>query len=333
MVENPLVSIILPVYNGEKYLEQSIESCLNQTYNNIELIVVNDCSTDSSLQIIKRYCTKDTRVKLVNNPINKKLPASLNIGHNFSKGEYITWTSDDNFYDPLAIEVMLETIKSKNVDIVYANYNLIDEQGERVINLRGFGFLIFSNVIGACFLYHSKVYDSNKYEESLFLVEDYDFWLQCLKRYSFYHINYALYNYRSHEESLSKNIESNKEKKSLFLINIERSYKRFFNGLGLENDFSANLFMKLHTSRFSIKNKHEVFRIREIVKGCSEKLLFPKELKQDLLREVFLIQLKLLRNLNHEINYFDSLRFLSQSYTKMRFKDFKIWLKLFMNYK
>ena len=81
-----MVSIVLPVYNGEKYLKEAIDSILSQTYRNIELVVVNDCSTDKSLCIIKEYMEKDDRVKLVNNETNQKLPKSLNIGFEHCRG-------------------------------------------------------------------------------------------------------------------------------------------------------------------------------------------------------------------------------------------------------
>ncbi|MFT5212615.1 MAG: glycosyltransferase involved in cell wall biosynthesis, partial [Patiriisocius sp.] len=99
-MSNPFVSIILPVYNGEKYLSKSIESCLNQTYRNIELIIVNDCSTDKTLEIVDGYLKLDSRIKVLTNSANKRLPASLNIGHLQAQGDYITWTSDDNLYLP-----------------------------------------------------------------------------------------------------------------------------------------------------------------------------------------------------------------------------------------
>ena len=112
-IESPLISIILPVYNGEKYLSQSISSCLNQTYTNLELIIVNDCSNDTTLAIANSYAEIDSRVIIVNNKENKKLPASLNIGHQIAKGDYITWTSDDNIYELNAMEILLEVLFEK----------------------------------------------------------------------------------------------------------------------------------------------------------------------------------------------------------------------------
>ena len=85
-----MVSIILPTYNGEAYIAQSIESILSQTYKKFELIIVNDCSTDHTLEIIQRYKEKDARIRVINNIVNKKLPCSLNIGFSDARGDYLS---------------------------------------------------------------------------------------------------------------------------------------------------------------------------------------------------------------------------------------------------
>ena len=119
-----LVSIILPTYNGKRFLRESIESVINQTYKDWELIVVNDCSTDNTLQIIEEYAQKDNRIKYITNEINSKLPQSLNNGFKLAKGEYYTWTSDDNKYYPTAIEEMVQFLDINNdVDLVSFNFN------------------------------------------------------------------------------------------------------------------------------------------------------------------------------------------------------------------
>ncbi len=101
-----LVSVILPVYNGEDTIAESIDSVLAQTYQNLELVIVNDCSTDGTQAILKEYEAKDRRVRVIDNSVNLKLPRSLNVGFSDAKGEYLTWTSDDNLYHPSAIEEM-----------------------------------------------------------------------------------------------------------------------------------------------------------------------------------------------------------------------------------
>ena len=103
-----LVSIVLPTYNGGKYIRDSIESILNQTYTKWELIIVNDCSIDNTYEIINEYAKKDCRIKIINNPINYKLPRSLNIGFENTDGEYYPWTSDDNIFKRNALKKMVE---------------------------------------------------------------------------------------------------------------------------------------------------------------------------------------------------------------------------------
>ena len=119
----PLVSIILPVYNGQKYLRQAMASCLGQTYKNIELIVVDDCSTDSTPEIVRSFT--DSRVRYIRNEQNQRLPRSLNIGFAQARGEFFTWTSDDNYYRPEAIGRMVEYLQTHQADFVYCDLFVI----------------------------------------------------------------------------------------------------------------------------------------------------------------------------------------------------------------
>ncbi|MGO4819485.1 glycosyltransferase family 2 protein [Flavobacterium sp. W22_SRS_FP1] len=226
----PLVSIVLPVYNGEKFLAQSIESCLNQTYQNLELIIVYDSSNDNSLEIITSYASKDNRIKIINNVEKKNLPAGLNIGHHIAKGDFVTWTSDDNIFESIAIEEMLKKLCENDIDIVYSDMVIIDHNGEKV---RDFVFLdfeniIFRNYIGNCFLYKKEVFERNKgYNENCFLVEDYDFWLRAISHSRFYQLRKKLYCYRKHDTSLTHQIAFDNEKKQIFNESVIKMYDSF----------------------------------------------------------------------------------------------------------
>src|SRR5262245_61923913 len=94
----PSVSIVLPTYNGSRFLAESIQSCLDQTYPDFELIIVDDCSTDVTPAIIAEFSARDSRVHTVRHEKNKKLPGALNTGMALSRGRFLTWTSDDNLY-------------------------------------------------------------------------------------------------------------------------------------------------------------------------------------------------------------------------------------------
>ncbi|UCC94465.1 MAG: glycosyltransferase [Candidatus Omnitrophota bacterium] len=199
------VSIVLPTYNGFQYIHQSIDSCLNQTHKNIELIIVDDASTDSTPQIIKSY--SDGRIHYIRNEANLGLANSLNKGFSYAQGEYFTWTSDDNYYSEQAIQVMAEELKKhRGIDFVYANYYIVNDEGnvsgrERVTSVKK---LYLWNCIGACFLYRRSVYETiGEYNPQVSLFEDYEYWLRVRQRFSMKRLNKWLYYYRLHKGSLT----------------------------------------------------------------------------------------------------------------------------------
>jgi len=203
----PVISIVLPTFNGSRYLEESVESCLNQSFTDWELIIVDDASDDSTPQIIDKYVAKDCRIRSVRHASNRKLPAALNTGFNLARGTFFTWTSDDNCYKPDALEVMI-TALSKDVTAagVYAAYELIDEQGEWLASEPTVDqkYLVLGNFVGPCFLYTRQIAEKiGCYDEELFLVEDYDYWLRVSHSNRMVPLKDSLYLYRAHCRSLT----------------------------------------------------------------------------------------------------------------------------------
>jgi len=228
-----LVSIILPVYNGEKYLSKAIDSIIAQTYKNWELIIVDDCSTDSTPLIIHKYTELDSRIKSVVHERNKRLPQALNTGFALAKGEYFTWTSDDNIYYSDAIETMADALYNKKCDIVYCNEDIIDEN-ENVINktdvIAGIGNpeeIPVLSCVGGCFLFKKEVYfNIGEYDCEKFLVEDWDFWLRAYnKGYKYCRINEIHYKYRDNSGSLTAmhNSEIQRRCLKLSMDNLEKN--------------------------------------------------------------------------------------------------------------
>lgn len=208
----PKVSIVLPSYNGEQYLQQSIDSIVNQNYSDWELIIVDDCSTDATPEIAKRYSDLYPNILYHRNETNLKLPASLNVGFSLASGEYYTWTSDDNYYDTNAINLMATELDSNSsISVVYCDINCIDENGAPIHLPKittSKRCLPLINVVRACFMYRADVHLAlGGYDESLFLVEDYDFWLRAYRSFGFKYIDCAPYYYRFHGNSLSKTKE------------------------------------------------------------------------------------------------------------------------------
>ena len=208
MISTPrrtLVSIVLPVFNGAPYVRQSIESCLNQTHRDIELIVVDDGSEDGTVDIVKSYT--DPRLTLIQHDRNRKLPAALNTGFRRSGGAYLTWTSHDNYYVPTAIAELVQFLEeSTGVDFVYSDEYIVDERdGSVQLDRTGpVERLVEQSCLGGCFLYTRAVYEKlGPYDEGLFLAEDYDYWLRALSAFKLAHLDRALYYYRLHPRSLT----------------------------------------------------------------------------------------------------------------------------------
>lgn len=201
------ISIVLPVYNGEKYLARAVESILFQEYQQWELIIVNDFSEDGSLAIAEHFASFDSRIRIISNRKNEKLPESLNIGFRAAKGEYLTWTSDDNYYEKEALGIMAHYLDAhKEAGMVYCDMKLESGTGESLgtASHEDTDRIVLYNVIGACFLYRREVMDKiGEYHADLFLVEDYDYWLRIYKNYQIVHISESPYHYCKNDGSLT----------------------------------------------------------------------------------------------------------------------------------
>ena len=201
------ISVILPVYNGEQHVGRAIDSILSQTHRDLELVIVNDCSTDDTQRVLEEYAAKDDRIRLFRNETNQKLPRTLNIGFSHATGEYWTWTSDDNTYHPDALEKMCTILDQRqDIDLVYTDISIVDMEGNLIQELREDepDGIRFKDNIGACFLYRkSLAMKAGPYDDTMFLAEDYEFFIRCYKNGQFYHIPEILYNYGRHDANLS----------------------------------------------------------------------------------------------------------------------------------
>lgn len=122
-----MVSIIIPIYNLECYLSRCLDSCIQQTYSNLEIVCVNDGSIDSSSQIIKDYIDKDSRIILINQK-NMGVVTARNSGIAHSKGEFLYFLDGDDFLHPLALEKLMDKMQETGADMVKGNYELVDER-------------------------------------------------------------------------------------------------------------------------------------------------------------------------------------------------------------
>jgi glycosyltransferase involved in cell wall biosynthesis len=207
-LNNPEISVVLPVWNGEQHLQDAIHSILNQSFGNFELLIVDDASTDETPKILNEFSLIDSRIKIIRNYKNMKLPASLNVGFRVAKGDWFTWTSDDNILEEDCLEILLNSAIQNHADFVYSNYKVIDEKNQQIkINTTGPSEnLLLENTIGASFLYNRRVRDLiGNYDTNKFMFEDYDYWVRIYKsKLKMMHVEkVSPYKYRIHSNQLS----------------------------------------------------------------------------------------------------------------------------------
>ena len=208
MSASPLVSVVLPTYKRAHLLGQAIRNILDQSHGNLELIVVDDNSPDDTPAVVAFF--DDPRIRYVRNEPNLKLPRALNRGFSLARGDYLTWTSDDNLFARNAIEKMVARLGQGDCDFVYADYWLFSEQDAsgkpldpQLDSLPDNLQLEQGNHIGACFLYTRRLYEAvGEYDPELFLVEDYDYFLRAARQFRFRHIAEPLYYFRRDDATL-----------------------------------------------------------------------------------------------------------------------------------
>jgi len=128
--KHPLVSIVVPVYNAARFMDDTIQSVLNQTYQNWELLLVDDCSSDDSVQIIKKYQKKDERIKLFELSKNSGAAIARNTGIDNSKGRYLAFLDADDLWIKNKLELQVTFMQEKNAAFSFTGYEFADENGK-----------------------------------------------------------------------------------------------------------------------------------------------------------------------------------------------------------
>jgi glycosyltransferase involved in cell wall biosynthesis len=203
--DNPEVSIVVPMYNSEHFVATTLNSLINQSFKNIEIIVVDDGSTDKSKKIVDHF-SYDRRLRYFHKE-NGGTGSALNFGHERARGKYVTWCSADNIYYPLFIEVLLEAIKAKSaenprVQLVYSDFHFLRADGQPikpVIHNRPQtgADLIEGYDVGMSFLYTKELWDkTGPYWDRI--CEDFHWVVRAAQHAEFGLVNAVLAGFRVH---------------------------------------------------------------------------------------------------------------------------------------
>jgi GT2 family glycosyltransferase len=187
-LRNRLVSVVIPCYRGAPFLPDAIESCLRQTYGNLEIIIVDDCSPDNCAEIAERYAASDGRVRVLRRETNGGVSEAFNTGFRAATGVYYTRLAQDDVFMEEAVERMVSVLeRDKDVGLVYCDYQAMDSTGRllHVVNLpvpqRA---LAWGNCIGFCVMWRREVWQKvGQFDQNFDSAEDYDYWLRVNRHF------------------------------------------------------------------------------------------------------------------------------------------------------
>jgi len=203
----PKISILMPIYNVQDYVADAIKSILNQTYQDFELLLLDDCSTDKTSEIVSQF--NDSRIRYHRNENNLGLSENLNVGIRLSKGEYLARMDGDDISLPTRLEKQVAILdKNPEIGICGASFRFFGTQNSTLIQPRNHEDIKIQMLFGCCVtlvVMRKKVFLQNNlwYSANAFPAEDYKMWADCLHVTKIVNTQEVLFLYRMHETQIS----------------------------------------------------------------------------------------------------------------------------------
>lgn len=209
LMENVKVSIITPMHNSAKFISETINSVLNQTHKNFELILIDDCSSDETIKAVNVFLN-DKRIKLFKNEKNYGAAYSRNLGIREATGEYIAFLDGDDLWSPTKLESQLKFMNENNVDFSCTYYSLIDENGAKLDKyITAPKKITHKMLMKSCYMgcltvmYKKSLYPNLQIPDSILKRNDYAMWLKISEISNCYCLNKYLAMYRKRNDSVS----------------------------------------------------------------------------------------------------------------------------------
>lgn len=227
----PKITILLPVYNAEKYIKDALQSIINQTFNDFELWIFNDASTDNSLQIIKSF--KDSRIKVFDSPINQGYVHYLNKGLGKATTKYIARMDADDISDMTRFEKQI-TFLEQNPTIAIVGTQAKYIYGEQVSNVQFYVntdtrclpviSLFYTPFIHPSIMMRTEMVKEFRYKKEYMPAEDYELWTSILQKYPCANLSESLLQYRIHDNNISttQNVKQLNSIRRIYRANLEQ---------------------------------------------------------------------------------------------------------------
>ena len=274
------ISIITASYNYEKYIKETIESVLNQTYTNWEMIIVDDGSKDNSVEIIKEFCQKDDRIKLFqhDNGINKGLAETLKLGISKAQSDWIVFLESDDTITKEYLEEKIKVIENnEDTDLIFNDINLFGDE-EKIKNFENGYFIkqkkqlkkighkqkiikLFKNKKNENFIptfsvvmVRKKIIENLNFDSPNKPALDFFLWIQIAKDYNYYYIDKKLTNWRMHKNSYISHNVDNKDLKNFIKIRNKYIHRKSYKLLNFKIEMNnlRRKIIQIHTRKNEI---------------------------------------------------------------------------------
>jgi len=288
------ISVIMPVYNGERYLREAIDSILDQTFSDFEFIIINDCSTDSTEDIIKSY--SDDRIKYLKNKKNLGVAETLNRGLDIAEGEYIARMDADDISLPKRFEKQIEFMdKHQEIAVCGCEVKLFNDSiDEKAYTVFGPESMKINLLFASCLAHPSVMMrrgvieaEHYRYDGSFDKIEDYELWTRIVMKHNIDNVHGVLLNYRIHGSQVTNNYTPEHHKKG---NKIRLNYLSRIGTYGAENENEAYFAF----CNGKIENKDQIFDLasmfNRIIEANNKVGFFDKSILEGYLKNLIMSQ-------------------------------------------
>lgn len=244
IIKKSLISIVVPVYNTEEYLVECLNSLIQQTYTNIEIVVVDDASTDNSSKIIKEFQSKDNRIKYIRHNVNKGISQARNTGLSHSTGAYIAWCDSDDVLHPLFLECLYTNIVKYDADFVECQYigdykykpeqfNITDDYEIEIGDGNDFLFRFAIHKLQTSLwskLFRKTLFDNFQFPINRLYEENYFYPVLYYRLNKAVYISKPLYFYRKRLNSIMNTFRIRELKEGLMVVSLFENFASLLQG-------------------------------------------------------------------------------------------------------
>ena len=256
----------MPSYNHSKFIEEAIQSVLNQTFDDFELIIIDDSSSDNSQEIIQKFAENDSRIKPIFHKKNKGIARTLNDGLRASRGEFVSFIASDDVWVPNKLEVQLEILTRNEDLVVWSEGEIIDGNGNPVgqtftemhnaINRKKSGWILEellkgNFIFGSSMILKRKNLGEIRFDENLKYLNDYKFVVDLARKYEYHFIKNPLAKYRIHGRNT---ILSDKKGWLLDTVRVNEYFLEQY-GNRISRKLRATLYYKIASAYIQLGNK------------------------------------------------------------------------------